>query len=74
MKPCSDQPDHEQCPVDCPMRSTCAMRVNTSPAPRAVISQCRDCDQPFTVPGSKAHRIGKTKWYSLCQSCLRWEL
>lgn len=39
-----------------------------------VKAECRDCGTEFGVPAEKADRIGRTKWYSLCGSCIRWEL
>lgn len=33
---------------------------------------CRDCGSDYTVPADKA--TASSKWYSLCSSCLAWEV
>lgn len=43
-----------------------------SPSDRRVERDCRDCGAAYTVPADKARSW--SKWYSLCPSCLYWEI
>jgi hypothetical protein len=38
------------------------------------VGTCRDCGAEFVLPISFVGRVGRSKWSSLCPSCVHFEL
>lgn len=66
-----EHPDATPEELDALARAALLTAGPVSDEPR-VERTCRDCQNPYTVPASKAD--AGTKWWSLCGGCLAWEL